>query len=149
MLWTASVIICLYQRILYFVTMIKLSKDNLFFWSRIFPSMACVIHAFMIVCFVMMNFWPLYLIYSVFFIIHFLIAKLWKYFFLKDAFIEMASGKICFKDLDGNGIDLYAAEIVDVRECFGLTTLTLKDNTTKIYCILASKDNLTLFFKGQ
>lgn len=70
--------------------MIKISKDNLFLWGRIFPGMICLLHLPIGVVFTYIAFesglYFLFLIYSAIFCGHFFWIKVHKFFLAKDVY---------------------------------------------------------------
>ena len=104
--------------------MIQISKENLFYMSRLFPILLVSSHVLMIVIIILGNNIVFYIMYSVLASVHFGIARIWRYFFLKDAFYE--NGRFLLKGLDGNEYQFDRKEVLSFRKSFGVTEFRVK-----------------------
>jgi hypothetical protein len=122
--------------------MIKLSKDNLWFW-RLFGVGFLVIHSFFIVLMISMNFWPVYLVYAFVALMHFAVGKVWRYLFIADVFINTEQKTVVFKGND-KVTEVSIAEIIKYRTYFGITDVlvSLDGSDSKFYFMPNSKENL-------
>jgi hypothetical protein len=124
--------------------MIKISKDNLFVWSKIIPIAGLIIHAWLIFVCIMMNFWPLYIAYGVVGLGQFFFAKAWRYFLLRDVYLSKDFNKIIFKGLKGDQVEFNRNQIAKQATYFGITNVLIDENgdMLKFYFIVSSKENL-------
>ncbi|MBD1366354.1 hypothetical protein IDJ77_21250 [Mucilaginibacter sp. ZT4R22] len=122
--------------------MMKLSKDNLGYW-RAFGIGFLVIHSFFIIFVISMNFWPVYLVYAFFALMHFAVGKVWRYLFIADVFINTEQKTVVFKGND-KVTEVSIAEVINYRTYFGITDVlvSLNGSDSKFYFMPNSKENL-------
>lgn len=125
---------------------LKISKDNLFLWSRVFPGLICLGHIWVFTIITIMviqtGFYLLVLIYFTFFAVHFFWAKVHKFFLAKDIYLIPKTNQYKTIDKDGNE-EIF--ECINIRKAtykFGLVRLMLVDNQM-IYFFIREKKELT------
>jgi energy-coupling factor transporter transmembrane protein EcfT len=130
--------------------MIKISKDNLFFWRYFFGGGLIITHACFIVFVFAMNFWLMYLIYFFFAVMHFVVAKVWRYLFIVDTYISTDFKKIMFKNTKDEMIALNCDLIKKCSTYFGITDIIINDNgnVLKFYFMVNAKENLKYLAPG-
>lgn len=122
----------------------KISKDNLFLFSRIIPVVFIIVHLWVIFFVITVNFWVIYVVYLFIASGHFLFAKIWRLFLLRDAYLNKHLGKVAFKNLKGKEMEFNLSQIIKLSTYFGITDVLISDNNRiiKIYFQIDSKENL-------
>lgn len=123
--------------------MVKITKDYLFFYARIFPTMVILAQISVGVFIILMNFWPLYIIYALMVAAQYFIYRLLKIFQLQDLFIDENDDLLAF-DTKGNITKFKKSDIIEVKTRFELTRIKyLKEGVYKdVYVTLNSKENV-------
>src|ERR1700761_1907145 len=103
--------------------MIKLSKDNLFFWRYFFGGGILAMHCFFIVFVLIVNFWLLYLIYAFMAALQFLVGKVWRYLLITDVYLSNDFNTIEFKKTENEAISFQCKQIIKCRTNHGITDL--------------------------
>jgi hypothetical protein len=127
--------------------MIKFSKDNLFFWRYFFGYGLLLMHLYFIVFICFANFWALYLIYSIFFVGHFFLGKVWRYVLIVDVYLSSDFESIRLISPGNTITDINRNQIVKCTTSAGITNLTYNDKGVmmKAYFMINSKENLKYF----
>jgi hypothetical protein len=123
--------------------MIKLSKDNLFFWRYFFGWGIVLTHIIFIIFVFNMNFWPVYIVYFSFAIMHFVVAKVWRYLLIADVYISNDFNLIKIKDFNST-TEISRNQIVKFKTSFGITYIIFEDNGLRLrfYFMVNSTENL-------
>jgi hypothetical protein len=130
--------------------MIKLSKDNLIVWGRLFPIMLFSVHLFFIILVTAWGFWPTIVAYL---FVAFLqaIKKPWRLFFIKDLYLTTDTKNIIFKSLSDKETEFKTNQIIKQKTSNGITLIEIlqNDKVEKWYCTINSKDNLKFLLPTQ
>ena len=123
--------------------MIKISKDGLLFWRYFFPGYLIAMHLVIIIVICKINLWPAYLVYLLFFLGHFAIAKVWRLFLIRDVFLSDDGKRVYI----GSGEKKLEFDLSKITECIKLklvARLTIDNNGSDLifYFMPASKDNV-------
>lgn len=126
--------------------MIKISKDNLFFFSRLWPAFFLIIHLGMIYGCILSNFLLFYIAYAFFAVMQIAVLKMWRFLLLKDVFIDRATDRVYFKELNGAQLEFMLYQVSEQRTYKGITKVSIKDNdsTLKFYYIARTKNDRNL-----
>lgn len=124
--------------------MIKLSKDNLVIWKILFPGMLTIVHLFLIVAVLNMNFWIMYAAYIFIALMQFIVGGVWKYPLLEDVYLNEDRNSITIEPLYDKKIEILLANIVKEATYFGITSLTTMAHGVQktIYFKANSNENL-------
>jgi hypothetical protein len=124
--------------------MIKISKENLYVWSRLIPVIFLIIHAWILFVCIMMNFWPLYLVYVAIASLQFLVIGAWRYFYLRDVYVSENLKKVIFKDLKNNETVHDLNQITTYKTSFGITKVSIdeKGAIIKYYFMINSYEDV-------
>ncbi len=124
--------------------MIKISKDNLLFWRYFFGGGLIATHLYFIVFVFFMNFVLVYVVYFFFAVMHFAVAKVWRYLFIKDVYLSSDFGTVIFKSNSDEMEYFKREQISNTRTSFGITevVININGNKTKFYFMINSKENL-------
>ena len=123
--------------------MIKVSIDNLFFWSRIFPAFIISFDVMLLIFMSFIGFWPLYIVIVLFMIIHIWINKILKFFSLVDVFYDPNEDNFLFKNFDGKEIIIDKRKIIKSKR--RMKMITIYTHLKKYYFLINSKENFELF----
>lgn len=124
--------------------MIKLSNDNSGFWRTFFGGGLVIMHMFFIAFVIVVNFWLIYLFYLFFAIMHFFVARVWRYLLIQDVYLSLDHKEVEFKSLNGKDSRFNCTQIVQLSTKAGITDVTVDDSgqLKKFYFMINSKENL-------
>ncbi|MET3978968.1 hypothetical protein ABIB62_001537 [Mucilaginibacter sp. UYP25] len=126
--------------------MIKLSTDNLVFYKIIFSSLGVVVHIFLIVGIININFWPFSIAYLVIALLQFLVGGIWRYPLLEDVYYNQNDEILIVEPLYKAKFEVRIADILKIKARFGLTNLSYSVDGVKktVYFKSNSNENLKL-----
>lgn len=124
--------------------MIKLSNDNSGFWRTFFGGGLVIMHMLFIAFVIVVNFWLIYMFYLFFAIMHFFVARVWRYLLIQDVYLSLDHKEVEFKSLNGRDSRFSCAQIVQLSTKAGITDVTVDDSgqLKKFYFMINSKENL-------
>ncbi|NII83452.1 MULTISPECIES: hypothetical protein [unclassified Pedobacter] len=118
--------------------MIKLTKDNHFFWSRIFPGVISLNYLALLLMIILTGAYFLLIAGIIFFLLHFGVGKIWRYYFIYDLYIDGMSMEAIRKN---EKIYFFKSDILSCSRRFGIVTLKIASGK-EIFLILNSKENI-------
>jgi hypothetical protein len=124
--------------------MIKISKDNLFFWRYFFGGGMLMMHVFFIIFVFAMNFWMMYVAYFIMALLQFGVGRVWRYLLIKDVYLSSDLKKIIFENSGNGTMEFSCAQIVKCSTKKGITDVEINDNgnVRKFYFMVNAKENL-------
>lgn len=125
--------------------MIKISKDFMFLWSRIFPGYTCIVGVFFVVICIKFNLLPIYGFLIFMFFIQLFVIKIWRLWKIQEVFVDInLPNDILFVAANGDELRISKNNIIKCKTYFGITDvrLLIGENSSTVYCMIASKQNL-------
>jgi hypothetical protein len=121
----------------------KLSRETTALW-RFFGVGFLIVHPFLLVVIICINFWPLYLVYLALAVGHLMVAKVWRYLLLTNVYITDDFDSLIVKTDAGKSLEYSMKELSSCKTISGITDLIISTSTgpIKIYFMPNSSESL-------